>query len=83
MTQRVYLHVGTPKTGTSYLQHVLFHNQDRLAAKGIRYSADRFGRVATDLRSASQGRANYSMQFSAYEQAPKSVSEEVVAKAAG
>jgi hypothetical protein len=42
VTQRVYLHVGTPKTGTSYLQHVLFHNQDRLAAKGIRYSADRF-----------------------------------------
>ena len=36
---------------------------------------------ATDLRSKSQGRANYSMQFAAYEQAPKSVSEEVVAKA--
>jgi elongation factor G len=44
--------------------------------------AEMFG-YATDLRSASQGRANYSMQFSAYEQAPKSVSEEVVAKAAG
>jgi len=38
---------------------------------------------ATDLRSLSQGRANYSMQFAAYEQAPKSVSEEIVAKAAG
>jgi elongation factor G len=44
--------------------------------------AEMFG-YATDLRSSSQGRANYSMQFSAYEQAPKSVSEEVVAKAAG
>jgi elongation factor G len=44
--------------------------------------SEMFG-YATDLRSASQGRANYTMQFAAYEQAPKSVSEEVVAKAAG
>jgi len=44
--------------------------------------AEMFG-YATDLRSSSQGRANYSMQFASYEQAPKSVSEEVVAKAAG
>ena len=44
--------------------------------------AEMFG-YATDLRSESQGRANYSMQFAAYEQAPKNVSEEVVAKAAG
>jgi elongation factor G len=44
--------------------------------------SEMFG-YATDLRSASQGRANYTMQFAAYEQAPKSVSEEIVAKAAG
>jgi elongation factor G len=44
--------------------------------------SEMFG-YATDLRSLSQGRANYTMQFAAYEQAPKSVSEEVVAKAAG
>jgi len=44
--------------------------------------SEMFG-YATDLRSLSQGRANYSMQFAAYEQAPKSVSEEIVAKAAG
>ncbi|MGH9382140.1 MAG: elongation factor G [Thermoanaerobaculia bacterium] len=44
--------------------------------------AEMFG-YATDLRSASQGRASYTMQFEAYEQAPKTVSEEVVAKAAG
>jgi elongation factor G len=44
--------------------------------------SEMFG-YATDLRSLSQGRANYSMQFASYEQAPKSVSEEVVAKAAG
>ncbi len=44
--------------------------------------SEMFG-YATDLRSMSQGRASYTMQFAAYEQAPKSVSEEVVAKAAG
>jgi elongation factor G len=44
--------------------------------------SEMFG-YATDLRSASQGRANYTMQFAAYEQAPKNVSEEIVAKAAG
>jgi elongation factor G len=44
--------------------------------------SEMFG-YATDLRSASQGRATYTMQFSAYEQAPKNVSEEIVAKAAG
>jgi elongation factor G len=44
--------------------------------------SEMFG-YATDLRSQTQGRATYTMQFSSYEQAPKSVSEEVVAKAAG
>jgi elongation factor G len=42
--------------------------------------SEMFG-YATDLRSLSQGRANYTMQFAAYEQAPKNVSEEVVAQA--
>jgi len=44
--------------------------------------AEMFG-YATDVRSLSQGRASYTMQFAAYEQAPKTVSEEVIAKAAG
>jgi elongation factor G len=44
--------------------------------------SEMFG-YATDVRSLSQGRASYTMQFAAYEQAPRSVSEEVVAKAAG
>ena len=44
--------------------------------------SEMFG-YATDLRSQSQGRASYTMQFASYEQAPRSVSEEVVAKAAG
>ncbi len=36
---------------------------------------------ATALRSMSQGRANYSMTFAHYEEVPKNVSEEIVAKA--
>ena len=42
MSKRVLLHVGTPKTGTSYLQDVLFRNRRTLAGAGIHYPADRF-----------------------------------------
>ncbi len=35
---------------------------------------------ATDLRSQSQGRANYSMEFSHYEPAPKSIVEKIIGK---
>ena len=38
---------------------------------------------ATDLRSCTQGRANYSMHFLRYEEAPRVVSDEVVAKVHG
>jgi len=44
--------------------------------------SEMFG-YATDLRSATQGRATYAMEFSHYEKAPKSVEEEIVAKAQG
>ncbi len=40
--KRVILHVGTPKTGTSYLQDVLFNNIALLRTHGINYPADRF-----------------------------------------
>ncbi|QCW49250.2 hypothetical protein FE634_00355 [Nocardioides dongxiaopingii] len=42
MTRRILLHVGTPKTGTSYVQDVLYRNRPRLALAGILYPADRF-----------------------------------------
>ena len=42
MSDRVLLHIGTPKTGTSYLQDVLFRNRRALASAGILYPADRF-----------------------------------------
>jgi elongation factor G len=44
--------------------------------------AEMFG-YATDLRSRTQGRASFTMHFSHYEEAPASVSEEVVSKATG
>jgi elongation factor G len=38
---------------------------------------------ATDMRSRTQGRATYSMHFDHYEQAPRSVSDEVIARVSG
>ena len=44
--------------------------------------SEMFG-YATDLRSMTQGRATYTMQFLHYEEVPKGVSEEIVAKVRG
>jgi elongation factor G len=44
--------------------------------------ADMFG-YATDLRSRTQGRATYTMQFDAYNEVPESISKEIVARARG
>ena len=44
--------------------------------------SEMFG-YATDMRSATQGRATYTMEFSHYQKAPKSVEEEIVAKTQG
>ena len=44
--------------------------------------SEMFG-YATDVRSMSQGRASYSMQFGSYEPAPSNVQEEIVAKVRG
>ena len=38
---------------------------------------------ATDLRSGTQGRATYTMQFDSYEPVPKNVAEEIISKAGG
>jgi elongation factor G len=58
---------------------------ERAGAKVIRAHvplSEMFG-YATQVRSMSQGRASYTMQFLAYEPAPKTVAEEVIAKSAG
>jgi elongation factor G len=43
--------------------------------------SEMFG-YATDLRSSTQGRAAYTMQFKMYEEVPASIAKEVTAKAA-
>jgi len=44
--------------------------------------AEMFG-YSTDLRSATQGRATYSMEFDHYEEVPRNVSEEIIKKRNG
>jgi elongation factor G len=59
--------------------------EERGGAKVIRAHvplSEMFG-YATNVRSMSQGRASYTMQFLAYEPAPKNVAEEVISKSAG
>jgi len=38
---------------------------------------------STDLRSRTQGRATYTMHFEKYDEAPRNVSEEVIARMSG
>jgi len=38
---------------------------------------------ATDLRSSTQGRANYTMQFERYEEVPGNIAEEIVEQRSG
>jgi len=44
--------------------------------------AEMFG-YSTSLRSSTQGRAVYSMQFDHYEEVPKNVAEQIISKAQG
>ena len=44
--------------------------------------ANMFGYVG-DLRSRTQGRANYSMQFDSYQQVPPNIAEEIIARVRG
>src|SRR5215212_4838560 len=61
MPRRVFLHIGTPKSGTSYLQEKLALNREALAAQGLTYPDTRTGNhfeAALDLieeRWAGQG----------------------------
>ena len=59
--------------------------EDRSNVKVIRAKVplgEMFG-YATDLRSQTQGRASYTMQFDSYEPVPKSIKDEIIAKNGG
>jgi hypothetical protein len=43
MPRRVFLHIGTPKSGTTYLQDKLAVNRDRIAQQGLSYPSTRGG----------------------------------------
>ena len=64
---------------------VIIGMDDSPAGKQIRAEvplSEMFG-YATSLRSATQGRANYSMSFKHYSEAPKNIADEIVKKRAG
>jgi hypothetical protein len=42
MARKVYFHIGAPKTGTTYLQHVLAQNREPLREQGILYAAGEY-----------------------------------------
>ena len=60
----------------------LEHRAGSQVIKSLVPLAEMFG-YATQMRSSTQGRATYSMHFAHYDEAPRSVTEEVVAKVQG
>lgn len=40
-TKRIFLHVGTPKTGTTYLQDLMWRNRAELGRRGVCYPGER------------------------------------------
>ena len=58
------------------------HRAGSQVISGIVPLAEMFG-YATQMRSSTQGRAEYSMHFARYEEAPRSVAEEIIAKVQG
>jgi len=58
------------------------HRAGSQVIKAIVPLAEMFG-YATHMRSSTQGRAEYSMHFARYEEAPRHVAEEIIAKTQG
>src|SRR5437660_405336 len=58
------------------------HRAGSQVIKAIVPLAEMFG-YATHMRSSTKGRAEYSMHFARYEEAPRSVAEEIIAKVQG
>jgi hypothetical protein len=54
VAKRVVLHIGTMKSGTSFVQSALMENPESLEAAGARYLGETFGRQAKAVRDVYQ-----------------------------
>lgn len=73
--------IGDLNSRRGHIQHMEERSGARII-KALVPLSEMFGYVG-DLRSRTQGRANYTMQFDSYAEVPASVSKEIVAKATG
>jgi hypothetical protein len=63
---RLYLHIGEPKTGTTFVQDALWSNRDRLAGQGVLlpgYSVEDHSRASRDLRKAPRAASDPAAQW--------------------
>ena len=58
----IYLHIGMPKTGTTYLQNLLFENREKLLDKSLLYPLS--GRTVKFTLGQNQYRHHISMLIS-------------------
>ena len=75
-------YMGDVMGGISSRRGMIQGQEERGAAIAIKANvplSEMFG-YATDLRSSTQGRASYTMQFAQYDPVPKNVAEEIIAK---
>ena len=78
-------YLGSVKGDISSRRGMIEGQEERGNAVSVQASvplSEMFG-YATDLRSFTQGRGNYTMQFDRYEAAPKSIREEIIKKNGG
>ncbi|HKR51889.1 MAG TPA: elongation factor G [Pseudonocardiaceae bacterium] len=73
--------IGDLNSRRGHIQHMEERSGSRVV-KALVPLSEMFGYVG-DLRSRTQGRANYTMQFDSYAEVPASVSKEIIAKATG
>jgi elongation factor G len=73
--------IGDLNSRRGHIQHMEERSGSRIV-KALVPLSEMFGYVG-DLRSRTQGRANYTMQFDSYAEVPANVSKEIIAKATG
>src|SRR5439155_16905512 len=73
--------IGDLNSRRGRIEHMELHAGSQVV-KAIVPLAEMFG-YATEMRSRTQGRASYSMHFARYEEAPRSVAEEIIARVQG